>query len=245
MISLIVCHRNLHLLETIKKNVVATIGAPYEFIVINNSDNQYNISQAYNKGVREAKHDYLVFVHEDVEFLTKNWGCALLGLLKTKKVGAVGMAGSNYLNERGIWAEVGLPFVKGRLVHQDGGKLFVSTYSEERQDEKVVALDGCFLSCRKEIAQAYPFDEQLDGFHFYDVDWSLQVAQKHDVLVTQSFMILHKSFGKKDEDPNYERLRKQFLQKHSKRLPFTNQDQEPDYKNIQFYQEIELKKKNG
>ena len=198
MISLIVCHRNPVLLEALKKSVELTIGVPHEFVLIDNLDNQYNINQAYNKGVKESKHDYLVFVHEDVEFLSKNWGSALMDILKNPKIGAVGMAGSNYLNERGIWAEVGMPFIQGRLVHQDGEKLFVSTYSEEKNDALVVALDGCFLACRIEIAQEIPFDEiTFDGFHFYDVDWSLRVAQRYHVFVTQSFMILHKSYGKK------------------------------------------------
>ncbi|MEK6964007.1 MAG: glycosyltransferase [Nanoarchaeota archaeon] len=245
MISIIVCHRNPVLLEALKKSVGSTIGVPHEFVVINNLDNQYNIGQAYNKGVVGTKYNHLVFVHEDVEFLTKDWGSALMDILKQNRVGAVGMAGSNYLNERGVWAEVGVPFVKGRVVHQDGKRLFVSTYSEEKRDEKVVALDGCFLACRKEVAQEIPFDETLDGFHFYDVDWSLRIAQKYDVLVTQSFMILHKSYGKKDEDPTYERLRKKFLEKHSKILPFTNQALKPDYKNIHFYKELELRRKDN
>lgn len=243
MISIIVCHRNPVLLEALKKSVETTVGVPHEFIVINNLDNQYNISQAYNKGAREAKHDYLVFVHEDVEFLTKNWGGALIHILKNSKIGAVGMAGSNYLNEHGIWAEVGIPFIQGRLVHQDGEKLFLSTYSQDKKDAKVVVLDGCFLACRKEVAKEITFDETLDGFHFYDADWSLRVAQTHDVLVTQSFMILHKSYGKKDEDLSYERLRKKFLARHKAILPFTNQALKPDYKNIRFYKEYELKKK--
>ncbi len=243
MISLIVCHRNKTLLEALKKSVESTIGVPYEFVIIDNLDNQYTIAQAYNKGANEAKYDCLVFVHEDVEFLTKDWGCALMDILKKKSIGAVGVAGSTYLNERGVWAEVGVPFVKGRLVHRDGGRLFVSTYSEEKRDEKVVVLDGCFLACRKEVAKEVPFDETMDGFHFYDVDWSLRIVQKYDVLVTQSFMILHKSYGKKDEDLNYGRLRKKFVEKHKGKLPFTNQGLKPDYKNIQFYQEHELGRK--
>ena len=105
MISLIVCSRNQALLQELQASVEKTIGVPHEFVVIDNLDNQYNISQAYNKGTREAKFGYLIFVHEDVEFLTKNWGNALMDIIKNKNVGAVGIAGSNYLNERGIWAE--------------------------------------------------------------------------------------------------------------------------------------------
>ena len=245
MISLVVCSRNKTVLRELQSNVDKTIGAPYEFVVIDNLDNQYNISQAYNLGVEKAKFENLVFVHEDVLFLTKDWGSLLTNALRNEEIGAVGVAGTNYLNERGIWAEVGVPFVKGRVVHQDKDRLFLSTYSEGNQEEEVVTLDGVFLAARKEVAREIPFDgETLNGFHFYDADWSLRVAQKYRVIVLSSLLLLHKSYGKKDTDPDYERLRQRFLGKHDAILPFTNQSLKPDYKNIQFYKERELKKKD-
>jgi len=75
MFSLIICSRNNDICDELKKNISLTIGSyKYEIIVVNNSKNEYSIFQAYNVGVRKAKFQYLCFMHEDILYLTNNWG---------------------------------------------------------------------------------------------------------------------------------------------------------------------------
>lgn len=74
MLSLIVCSRTNDISNELKENVSTTIGCDYEWVVINNSQNQYSIFSAYNEGVSRAKGDVLCFMHEDVLFRTNNGG---------------------------------------------------------------------------------------------------------------------------------------------------------------------------
>lgn len=52
MISIIICNRKKVLDPKLENNIKSTIGIEYEIINIDNSDNRYNIFQAYNKGIQ-------------------------------------------------------------------------------------------------------------------------------------------------------------------------------------------------
>lgn len=71
---------------------------------------------------------------------------------------------------------------------------------ENKVKEEVVCLDGAFLSCKKKTWQLHKFDEQqFKGFHFYDLDFSLQVyksALKNYVIY--NILIEHFSTGNMD-----------------------------------------------
>jgi len=73
MISIIVCSKDKTLLEGLNGNVEKTIGCEFEILGIDNKIGN-SICYVYNEGVKKAKYPYLCFVHEDVRFLTENWG---------------------------------------------------------------------------------------------------------------------------------------------------------------------------
>ncbi len=217
MISIIICSHTPSDLETCRANIEKTIGVPHEYIVLDNSENQHSLAQAYNLGVQRAQYNHLVFVHEDVTFLTPNWGSVLVKLLDQPEVGAIGLAGTTCLTE-GNWCSLGQPYTKGWVIHDDDLGSFLSKFSETKDAQQVVALDGLFLACRKEIAREIPFDEQtFDGFHLYDLDWSLRVAQKHTAWVTTNILVLHTG-GSYDEA--WQNYKKKFEQKHHDLLPY-------------------------
>lgn len=61
MISIIICSRYSSLSQELQSNIHATIGAcEYELVHIDNSENKYNIFEAYNLGVRKAQGDIFV-----------------------------------------------------------------------------------------------------------------------------------------------------------------------------------------
>ena len=97
MISILVCSINTNLLIALKKSLKTTNTLPLEVLVIDNLIEKKSISQAYNKLAKLAKYDNLVFVHEDVEFVSSDWYEKLICILKNKEVGIVGVAGSTYL----------------------------------------------------------------------------------------------------------------------------------------------------
>ncbi|MBI2107152.1 glycosyltransferase [Candidatus Woesearchaeota archaeon] len=220
MISVIICSRNLELLKGLSENIQETIGCSFELVAIDNRKNQYGICSAYNSGIKKAKSDILCFVHEDVRFLTKNWGEILLKKLQDKKVGVIGVAGTTLLPEDGIWYNSQRPFVQGQVVHSFNGKEQVERYGTLGKDSEVVVLDGLFLSCRKETAEKFRFNEALfQGFHFYDIDFCVRVSQNFNNLVTYDILLKHFSGGNIDKE--FQDSRKKFIELYKHLLPYT------------------------
>ncbi len=54
-----------------------------------------NICEAYNRGAAKAKYDILCFVHDDVEFITPDWGKNILQhFADDPDTGVLGVGGS-------------------------------------------------------------------------------------------------------------------------------------------------------
>ncbi|MEK6861770.1 MAG: glycosyltransferase [Nanoarchaeota archaeon] len=237
MISIIISSRDDDRLERCKQSILKTIGTRFQLIVIQNKEGKRGLSYVYNLGASKAEYEYLAFMHEDIEFRKKDWGNKLISLLNRNDVGLVGAAGTNYLAENGVWSYPGVPFVKGRIIHtrpEDETKEQIDLFCDEEGDFEVIALDGVFLATKKSVWTEIKFDDKnFTGFHYYDLDFSLRVAQKYKILVTTDILIKHYSGGKNDEDWNY--FRNIFINKYKSILPFTNQDKKPDLKNIKIW----------
>src|SRR3989344_149075 len=219
-ISFIICSRDPGLLDELKKNINEKIDhlADYEIIAISNQNNAYSIASAYNKGIAAAKYNLLCFIHEDVRFITDDFGAILIKKFENPEIAAVGVAGSTLLPETGSWFSLARPFVQGQVVHKLPNKEQLDRYGVIRQDTDVVVLDGLFIVVRKEIAQSTKFDEEtFDGFHFYDIDFTLRIAQKHKIIVTYDILLQHFSGGKFDE--SWTRYRERLIHKY--KLPYT------------------------
>ncbi|MFD2873460.1 glycosyltransferase [Mucilaginibacter ximonensis] len=200
MISIIICSVNEQLSARVSANIKNTIGLDdFEIIIINNTQNQYSIAQAYNQGAFGAKYPYLCFIHEDILFHTENWGQYLIQHLSVNSVSLVGVLGSliKTVTPSGVF----IPIKQLNRVNQlqrkyDGG---IDHYYDNPFDEKrsrVATLDGMFLAVTKSNHQKYPFDEEsLTGFHAYDIDYSLGQAANGDVVVVYDILIEHFSYG--------------------------------------------------
>lgn len=44
----------------------------------------YSINEAYEMGLQKASFENLLFIHEDLEFLSRNWGVELMKSLEKK-----------------------------------------------------------------------------------------------------------------------------------------------------------------
>ena len=222
MISLIVCSKDKILLEELSENVEKTIGCEFELVAIDNRGG-IGICRVYNEGLKRAKFPYVCFVHEDVRFLTKDWGKIVVEKLNNKEIGVLGVAGTSLMPENGMWFSVKRPFVKGQVVHVVNGKEQLERFGIIRNDTEVVVLDGLFLCCRKEVAENFKFDEKFEGFYFYDVDFTLRVSKELKNIVTYDILLKHFSGGKRDK--SYELSRKEFIQKY--KLPYTKLEKIP------------------
>src|SRR3989344_1016681 len=121
MISVIVSSKDDVMLRELNEDVKKTIGCEFEIVALENKNGR-GICGVYNEGVRKAKFPYLCFVHEDVRFLTNDWGMRIVEKLSNKDTGVIGVAGSSLIAEDGIWTSVKRPFVKGQVVHTVNGK---------------------------------------------------------------------------------------------------------------------------
>lgn len=180
MISIIVCSRHTSPDESFVKNINDTIGVPYELVHIDNSANEYSIFSAYNKGIELSRFPFLCFVHDDVEFMTPNWGEKLLDHLQhLPNVGLVGVAGGKgSLRIPYGWTSLvpvvnithSLPGPNGKRVEEKEW----NPMENDRSPQSVVLLDGVILCAPKPVFEKCTFDEHIGKFHGYDLDISLQ-----------------------------------------------------------------------
>ena len=201
--------------ELLKKSC----GVPNPQIIPIENEGKYSLPEAYNMILEQATNDIVVLCHDDIYFDSKNWGSKILKHFKrSPEYGILGLAGSTQLPESAKWWE-DFSKMKGIVNHEHEGKKWESKYSASlgNQIEDVVLVDGLFIVLnKKNIKQT--FNEEIKGFHFYDVDFSfrnfiedVKIGVMYDVRVT------HKSIGQTNEQ--WEQNRIKFAEKHKELLP--------------------------
>lgn len=198
MLSIIISTYQPQFYSALEKNIAETIGIPYEIIKIDNP-NLMGICEAYNKGASLSKYDYLLFVHEDVIFHTKEWGQKLINHLKLENVGVIGVAGSNYVPKAPIgWYLPDNSYNFLNYIQNDKNKSNPRLFSNINSKQTVYALDGVFIAIKKNRYSEFLFDENIKGFHGYDTDFSLRLATIYDNFVIHDIIIEHFSVGSTD-----------------------------------------------
>jgi glycosyltransferase involved in cell wall biosynthesis len=186
------------------ESVSQTIGVEYEPIVFDNREKKYGICKAYNEAAKEAKGDYLCFVHEDVVIKTDSWGKEIVKFIELNNgCGAIGIAGGKYANKNFTGWNVSERLIK---VHDGISDNFdendlVYKYDNPNNEifSRAVCLDGVFLFVKKEIWENNKFDEEtFKGFHFYDADFTFSVSQKYQNYVYFGLDIYHFSEGNRE-----------------------------------------------
>lgn len=200
MISIVICSVNPYDLYRIRESIMSTIGSEYELLIWDNRATNKGLCEVYNLMAERARYEYVIFLHEDLLFDTHNWGETIISIFsKQPDVGVIGVAGSKYKSDSfsgwytGI-QEFDCANITHRYSHGDesqylspGGNQFI---------EEVVCLDGVFICVRKSIWQQIKFDQDnLKGFHFYDIDFTLSIAKICTIVVTYSVKIIHITKG--------------------------------------------------
>jgi hypothetical protein len=206
MISIIICARKNDISPDLRQNIAATVGDfAYEIIVIDNSENKYSIFSAYNKGVAASKYPFLLFMHDDIYYHTHGWGGKLVAHFADETVGAIGVAGTPYLSfMSGGWWSGGMGYLHLLQSETRDSAPVMQDYAPENVDtigREVVCLDGVWFCIRKQLFDNIRFDDKTyDGFHFYDVDTTLQVYRMgYRLLSITDILIHHLSKGVLDE----------------------------------------------
>ena len=141
--------------------------------------------------------DIVIFIHDDVEFLKNGWGKEIVRLFKENKdYGIIGVAGAAQFDQNGAWWNYEKKY--GQVLHRHDGKSWLTAFSPllDHDLQETVVVDGLFIAVKKDrISKS--FDTQIEGFDFYDIDFSLanHLDGKCKVGVTTNIRMAHNSIG--------------------------------------------------
>lgn len=220
MISVVILHRNIDFIQKAKTNLKQTIGVEYELIIIDNKNNDFNIFNGYNLGVRKSKFPIICFMHEDLLFHTDDWGKRVLSHFENSDLGLLGVVGGtamprvpatwwtkhplnvHYVNLIQHWTRQEPPI--GGYRQEIPGTRKTRDYNNptNKKLNEGIAVDGLWFCVRKELFDRVKFDQETyAGFHFYDVDICFQVlARGYKVMFASDILVEHFSEGHLSKD---------------------------------------------
>jgi len=225
MISVLICSINPDLLKNVTENISKTIGVPFEILYWDNRIEKKGICKVYNELARKAQFPYLCFLHEDVLFQTNNWGRNIADIfINDKEIGLIGIAGSKFKSAYFSGWYTGVKELDcANYIHQykTGTEHICLTPDDKKIPQEVVCIDGVFMCTTKDAWANISFDEKfLKGFHFYDIDFSLQLAGLYKVIVTYDIELVHITSGG-DYSNNWIETAFQFHKKMKSVLPYS------------------------
>tara|TARA_R110002073_G_scaffold336555_1_gene535389 strand:- start:924 stop:1775 length:852 start_codon:yes stop_codon:yes gene_type:complete len=202
MISIIICSRTQIISSDLSDNINKTIGCEYELIVIDNSQNNYSIFQAYNQGIKQSNGNYWCFMHDDILFHTQNWGTKIKEIFSNDaQIGLLGVAGAKLKTKMpSAWWDCPHKFMVTNIIHASVNNKKEKQYHgfDYGDNVEVATVDGVFMVIRAN--ELIRFDERLMGFHNYDFNLAIQmVKQLLKVVVTNQILIEHSSIGNIDK----------------------------------------------
>lgn len=198
MISIIICSRAQTISANLFKNIKNTVGCESELIVIDNSQNQYSIFEAYNLGIEKSNGDYLCFIHDDILFHTDGWGNIVRRIFNDNlQIGLIGVAGAKVKTKMpsGWWDCLEDQKVINIIQHFSNKKKEKWSFGfDNGQNTEVVAVDGVFMAMRKD--KQIRFDSKMKEFHNYDLNISFEYKkQGFKIMVTNEILLEHFSLG--------------------------------------------------
>lgn len=198
MISIIICSRTKTINGLLAENIKNTIGCDYEMVVIDNSEGQYSIFEAYNLGLKKSKGNYLCLIHDDIIFQTIGWGNITNQILNSNKaIGLIGVAGAKVKTKMAStwWDNYEGQGVINIIQHHKDKEIEVHNSGfENEQDVKVVVIDGVFMAMRRD--SRISFHSKMKGFHAYDLNISFEYMKYgYEIIVTNQILLEHFSSG--------------------------------------------------
>ncbi|MEL1240098.1 glycosyltransferase [Flavobacterium flavipallidum] len=209
MLSIIISSYQKSYFNQFEKNVEATIGTGFQYEIIKiDNPGIMGICAAYNSGAAKAKYPNLLFIHEDVQFETQNWGDILIQYLKRPEIGIVGLAGATRKTKMiSSWYQLLIGDKDANRYNYKQVFKFQDRATEVRTNNPlqeytsdVITLDGLFLAIEASKFNHFKFDESLlKSFHGYDLDFSLNVSTQYQNIVIYDILLTHFSEGKVNE----------------------------------------------
>lgn len=178
-----------------------------------------SLTKFYNQGLKESKNNIVIFCHDDITLNTTNWGKKIISHFKNSNFGVLGVAGTTDLSDSGRWWDDNTKML-GQVRHQHEGKAWDSIYCSNFGETVLpcVIVDGLFFVVSKDRLKS-EFDENVKGFHFYEIDFCFNNHLKGvNIGVMSNIRVTHKSVGMTNEE--WESNRIQFVEKYKENLPY-------------------------
>lgn len=176
---------NAYLLKSLKNQTVN-----YELILIDNTGGKFkSAAEALNRGGKQAKGEYIMFVHQDVDLCSSTWlEDAERWLDSIPNLGIAGVAGMKA--KKGV-----MTLIEHGEPPRWAGSILI------KKPEKVQTLDECLVIIPKSVFKSLQFDEKIcDDWHLYAVDYCLSVKRMgYDVYVIPMY-VYHLSPGIKPKN---------------------------------------------
>lgn len=214
-------HKDDNYISHIKK----TIGVKHVEILCYENNRQYSLTEVYNMVLENAKYDVCILIHDDLVFKKKGWGNAILSFFNNSEYGILGLAGTTELDETAIWWNK-KEYMCGTVYHQNTDRFgreyeYKNEYSASspKTIQDVVLIDGLFIALHKQRIKI-KFNEEVQGFHFYDVTFCLsnfQSGVRIGVVNHPNIQILHKSVGRVNDE--WHRNKDWVLEHYRKLIP--------------------------
>ena len=222
--------------EYIKK----TCGNKKVQVIAVENNGEYSLTQVYNKILNESENDIVVFCHDDLLFETSGWMYKLKShFSRNPEYGIIGLAGTKYFPTSGKWWEI-QSTMYGIVNHKSDEKQWESRYSKDigNKLEPTIIVDGLFFAVnKKNIVEQ--FDESVEGFHFYDIDFCFRNYLKSvKIGICTDIRVTHLSIGATNE--MWEKNRKTFVDKFSEKLPIDITESEKHVKTFIFIHDQDL-----
>ncbi len=159
--------------ETLKRALLGSLRhqtAEFQQVLLDNRDGRFrSAAEALNYGARQAKGDYIMFVHQDVWLASKSWLEDVESILNA--IPDLGVAGVAGVSENGRnWEE------RVRLSIE----VLDAAYGIDQitSPEEVQTLDECLLIVPRRVFDRLQFDEEtFDGWDSYGADYCLSVKR--------------------------------------------------------------------
>jgi len=216
-VSVIICSVYPERFDKVCANYRALLGAvPHEIIGIHDAR---SLCEGYNRGIRRASGEILVFSHDDIEIAAPDFAAKLLAYLS--RYDLIGTAGTTRLIG-GNWIDAGWPHLHGQIGShvEKPGSLIVTVYKVQGAvTANIQAIDGVFLAARREVLERIRFDEDtFDGWHLYDLDFTFSAhLAGFRTAVCHDLCLIHNSFG--DYADAWRIYVQRFEDKYRSRLP--------------------------
>ena len=184
-----------------KGQLVTFWGNPSNFLDIKES-NKEGITSVYNNFLKKYKDkDTIIFVHDDVFIDSINFVDTVNDFLHNKNFAVVGLAGGSNIQKKKpfLWHLVTKKETQSGIVfHPHTGFNFPTVFGPTPKE--VAVLDGLFLAVNVKKLQEnnITFDENVKGFHQYDMKFSIDCKNAGLKLTTAPINVIHNSPGLSD-----------------------------------------------